>query len=117
MQFKILISLFLSVNSIDPIPVNSIDFIPVKPIKSLSASDCKVNKTTKATLLKKFIKHDKHYLFDQDVGFGRAAFTKYYFDITENDCQSFIWGGIGGCAPFGSLEECRKACMNTDSDK
>lgn len=39
-----------------------------------------------------------------------AIFYKYYFDINQNSCQKFIWGGCQGVVPFQTLADCQAAC-------
>ena len=48
----------------------------------------------------------------RETGFCRAAFTRYYYNTSTGNCESFIWGGCGGNANnFNTLDECKKACM------
>ena len=48
----------------------------------------------------------------RETGFCRAAFTRYYYNTSSGNCESFIWGGCGGNANnFNTLDECKKACM------
>ncbi|CDQ62862.1 unnamed protein product [Oncorhynchus mykiss] len=45
------------------------------------------------------------------VGSCRAAFPKYYYDVTNQTCKLFIYGGCNGNANnFHSQEECEGAC-------
>ncbi len=45
-----------------------------------------------------------------DSGQCRAAFQRFYFDQTTQQCQVFLWGGCKGSVPFDSLSECQKIC-------
>jgi len=46
-----------------------------------------------------------------DVGPGRAAILRFYFDSSIRRCRSFIWGGMGGNANrFTTKDECESAC-------
>nr|XP_046171511.1 kunitz-type protease inhibitor 2 [Oncorhynchus gorbuscha] len=45
------------------------------------------------------------------VGSCRAAFPKYYYDVTNQTCKLFIYGGCNGNGNnFHSQEECEGAC-------
>lgn len=45
------------------------------------------------------------------VGSCRAAFPKYYYDVTNQTCKLFIYGGCNGNGNnFYSQEECEGAC-------
>lgn len=44
------------------------------------------------------------------TGNCKAMINKYYFNIEDKSCKSFIWGGCGGNIPFQTLEECKKTC-------
>uniref|UniRef100_A0A4W5QPC0 Serine peptidase inhibitor, Kunitz type, 2 n=1 Tax=Hucho hucho TaxID=62062 RepID=A0A4W5QPC0_9TELE len=45
------------------------------------------------------------------VGSCRAAFPKYYYDVTNQTCKLFIYGGCNGNSNnFHSQEECEGAC-------
>ncbi len=44
-----------------------------------------------------------------DEGTCKAFLPKYYYDAKEKKCA--VAYGCGGIVPFGSMEECEKACM------
>ncbi|BCT22762.1 hypothetical protein [Carp edema virus] len=45
------------------------------------------------------------------VGNCRAAFTRYWFNSTSQQCETFTYGGCGGNSNnFNSQDECEKAC-------
>lgn len=45
------------------------------------------------------------------VGSCRAAFPKFYYDVTNQSCRDFIYGGCEANANnFDSKEECETAC-------
>ena len=46
-----------------------------------------------------------------EIGPCYAAITKYYFDQTTQQCESFIWGGCGGVVPFDTYSDCYASCM------
>ena len=46
-----------------------------------------------------------------DIGPCYAAITKYYFDQTTQQCESFTWGGCGGVVPFDTYSDCYASCM------
>lgn len=45
-----------------------------------------------------------------DMGPCDAAFTMYWYNAREGECQEFIWGGCEGNVPFETLAECRETC-------
>ena len=45
-----------------------------------------------------------------DAGMCKAYFKKYYFDVNDKKCKSFVWGGCGGNIPFNTLDECKSTC-------
>ena len=50
---------------------------------------------------------------EPDSGPCEAAFTKYYYDSSEDKCKEFIYGGCQGTVPFNTLEECIECeCRN-----
>ena len=50
---------------------------------------------------------------EPDIGPCEAAFTKYYYDISEDKCKEFLYGGCQGTVPFNTLEECIECeCRN-----
>lgn len=45
------------------------------------------------------------------VGHCRAAFPRFYYDVTDQTCKLFIYGGCGGNDNnFNSQEECEASC-------
>lgn len=40
----------------------------------------------------------------------KAGTRGYYFDLQENICKDFIWGGCEGVRPFETLESCQESC-------
>ncbi|XP_043114850.1 kunitz-type protease inhibitor 2 isoform X2 [Puntigrus tetrazona] len=45
------------------------------------------------------------------VGNCRAAFPRFYYDVTDQTCKQFIYGGCGGNDNnFNSQEECQASC-------
>uniref|UniRef100_A0A8C2BKZ7 Serine peptidase inhibitor, Kunitz type, 2 n=1 Tax=Cyprinus carpio TaxID=7962 RepID=A0A8C2BKZ7_CYPCA len=45
------------------------------------------------------------------VGICRAAFPRFYYDVTDQTCKQFIYGGCGGNDNnFNSQEECEASC-------
>ncbi|XP_052432894.1 kunitz-type protease inhibitor 2-like isoform X1 [Carassius gibelio] len=45
------------------------------------------------------------------VGICRAAFPRFYYDVTDQTCKRFIYGGCGGNDNnFNSQEECEASC-------
>lgn len=45
------------------------------------------------------------------VGSCRAAFPRFYYDVTNQSCRSFTYGGCGANGNnFDTLEECEAAC-------
>jgi Kunitz/Bovine pancreatic trypsin inhibitor domain len=53
---------------------------------------------------------DRCYL-PTSVGRCRASMTRYYYNVTARQCQSFIYGGCDGNANnFNDIEECQKEC-------
>lgn len=45
-----------------------------------------------------------------DTGPCKANFPKYYYDMKDNKCKEFIYGGCDGEVPFETLEDCQKQC-------
>ncbi|CAG4980113.1 unnamed protein product [Colias eurytheme] len=46
-----------------------------------------------------------------DPGLCLAYNVRYYFDIKENSCKEFIYGGCGGNSNrFYTMSECMEAC-------
>ena len=44
-------------------------------------------------------------------GMCMAYFTRYFYNITSDKCETFIYGGCGDYANnFESIDECNKAC-------
>jgi len=56
------------------------------------------------------VKNDEKCIQKPNPGKCRAAITKYYFDIENKKCKSFVWGGCGGVVPFDSMGECQSSC-------
>ncbi|XP_066519664.1 kunitz-type protease inhibitor 2 [Hoplias malabaricus] len=55
--------------------------------------------------------------YQPDVGFCRAAFPRFYYDITSQMCRNFTYGGCAGNDNrFESLEECNAACSGVTGD-
>ncbi|KAL8173760.1 UNVERIFIED_CONTAM: hypothetical protein K2H54_024207 [Gekko kuhli] len=47
----------------------------------------------------------------------KAAFPRYYHDMTDMTCKKFIWGGCGPILNnFESPEECLQECQNVDPE-
>jgi len=46
----------------------------------------------------------------QNSGMCKAYFKKYYFNVEDKKCKSFVWGGCGGNIPFNTLDECKSTC-------
>eukprot|EP00747_Dinoflagellata_sp_TGD_P179774 gnl/TRDRNA2_/TRDRNA2_31133_c0_seq1.p1 gnl/TRDRNA2_/TRDRNA2_31133_c0~~gnl/TRDRNA2_/TRDRNA2_31133_c0_seq1.p1 ORF type:complete len:144 (-),score=18.97 gnl/TRDRNA2_/TRDRNA2_31133_c0_seq1:33-464(-) len=45
------------------------------------------------------------------TGMCKAAFRRYHFDPSTEDCQEFIYGGCGGNANnFETVDECEAVC-------
>ncbi len=38
-----------------------------------------------------------------------GAFEKFYYDPTDGNCKTFLWGGCGEY-PFDTLEDCEAGC-------
>ncbi|KAI2656123.1 Actinia tenebrosa protease inhibitor [Labeo rohita] len=52
-----------------------------------------------------------HCRLPSEVGNCRAAFPRFYYDVTNRTCKPFIYGGCGGNANnFNSQEECEASC-------
>ena len=50
-----------------------------------------------------------------EVGMGRAAFERYFFNATSEMCEPFIFGGVGGNPNnFETIEECEDFCVPMD---
>ncbi|XP_018598134.2 kunitz-type protease inhibitor 2 [Scleropages formosus] len=46
-----------------------------------------------------------------EVGFCRAAFPRFYYDVTNQTCKMFIYGGCAGNQNnFENIEDCQAAC-------
>lgn len=53
-----------------------------------------------------------HCRFPSAVGNCRAAFPRFFYDITDQTCKSFIYGGCGGNENnFYSQAECEASCL------
>ncbi|XP_072548158.1 kunitz-type protease inhibitor 2 [Salminus brasiliensis] len=51
------------------------------------------------------------------VGFCRAAFPRFYYDVTNQTCKPFIYGGCqGNNNNFKTLAECEAACSGVTGD-
>ncbi|KAI4886500.1 hypothetical protein NFI96_024866 [Prochilodus magdalenae] len=49
--------------------------------------------------------------YQKAVGLCRAAFPRFYYDVTSHACTLFMYGGCGGNDNnFNTLEECNTAC-------
>ena len=49
---------------------------------------------------------------EPDASYCLASFERYFYNITSNKCQKFIFGGCGGNANnFETIDECNKACI------
>ncbi|XP_073674045.1 kunitz-type protease inhibitor 2 [Garra rufa] len=52
-----------------------------------------------------------HCLLPKEVGNCRAAFPRFYYDVTNQTCKQFIYGGCGGNNNnFDSQKECEASC-------
>ncbi|RVE51788.1 hypothetical protein evm_003591 [Chilo suppressalis] len=50
-------------------------------------------------------------------GLCMAMFYKYYFDVNENRCKTFIYGGCGGNQNrFNTMSECMNECQQDAED-
>lgn len=48
----------------------------------------------------------------KDVGRGRAALNRFYFDKDANQCKAFVWGGgLPNGNNFETMEACQRACV------
>lgn len=48
---------------------------------------------------------------EAEVGRGRAAIPRWYYDSDMGMCQEFVWGGVGGNPNnFESEDECKDTC-------
>ncbi|KAM9468978.1 kunitz-type protease inhibitor 2 [Clarias gariepinus] len=48
---------------------------------------------------------------EKAVGHCRAAFPRFYYDVTDQTCKAFVYGGCGGNSNnFNSVEDCQNAC-------
>jgi len=46
------------------------------------------------------------------VGLCKAAFPRFYYDLTTKKCKSFIYGGCGGNDNnFETEENCEATCV------
>uniref|UniRef100_A0A672LH73 BPTI/Kunitz inhibitor domain-containing protein n=1 Tax=Sinocyclocheilus grahami TaxID=75366 RepID=A0A672LH73_SINGR len=55
--------------------------------------------------------HLNHCRLPSVVGICRAAFPRFYYDVTNQTCKQFIYGGCGGNDNnFNSQEECEASC-------
>ncbi|MCJ8740051.1 hypothetical protein PDJAM_G00054360 [Pangasius djambal] len=49
--------------------------------------------------------------FEKEVGRCRASFPRFYYDVTDQTCKTFVYGGCGGNSNnFKTKEECQNAC-------
>lgn len=49
--------------------------------------------------------------FEKEVGTCRAAFPRFYYDVTNQTCKMFVYGGCGGNDNnFNTEQECYNAC-------
>lgn len=49
--------------------------------------------------------------FEKEVGRCRAAFPRFYYDVTDRTCKTFVYGGCGGNRNnFETKEGCQNAC-------
>jgi hypothetical protein len=46
-----------------------------------------------------------------DPGPCRALIVSYYFNHSQNRCESFNYGGCQGSRPFSNLADCEKLCL------
>ncbi|KAK3531664.1 hypothetical protein QTP70_025894 [Hemibagrus guttatus] len=50
-------------------------------------------------------------LLEKVVGHCRAAFPRFYYDVADQTCKTFVYGGCGGNNNnFKTKEECENAC-------
>lgn len=49
---------------------------------------------------------------EPEVGPGRAAIQRFYYDSEADSCKSFIWGGNKGSVPFEALDNCIATCYS-----
>ncbi|XP_060799902.1 kunitz-type protease inhibitor 2 [Neoarius graeffei] len=55
--------------------------------------------------------------FEKEVGRCRASFRRFYYDVTDQTCKMFVYGGCGGNRNrFETEEECQNACRGITGD-
>jgi hypothetical protein len=47
-----------------------------------------------------------------NAGFCEAMIPKYFYNVSEGLCRTFIWGGCRGVVPFNSMVDCQATCEN-----
>lgn len=53
-----------------------------------------------------------------DVGPGKAAFQRFYFDPNVQKCRRFIWGGVAGNSNnFKTRTACEDECLNQPGEQ
>ncbi|GAA6097315.1 kunitz-type protease inhibitor 2 [Tachysurus ichikawai] len=55
--------------------------------------------------------------FEKVVGHCRASFPRFFYDVTDQTCKTFVYGGCGGNNNnFKTKEECENACSGVTGD-
>ncbi|XP_045771656.1 kunitz-type U19-barytoxin-Tl1a-like [Maniola jurtina] len=55
--------------------------------------------------------HSTFCYLQPEAGLCLALFTKYYYDVNENSCKQFVYGGCGGnLNKFDTMLSCMETC-------